>query len=182
MNISIHKSKSTTVRDFSSLAGLSVSTSDFVEFFNNLLSFNDFTENNMLSVKPGALNECDEELRSVGVGTSVGHWEKVRLVMFEFEVFIFKLVSINGLASGTISVCEVSSLSHEISDDSMERWSLVSKSFLSGTESFEVGSSLGDNTIKQFEDDSASWGGSDFDVKENFRHLWWIRNIQIIFK
>ena len=62
--------------------------------------------------------------------------------MLEAEVFILKLVSIDGLAFGSVVVSEITTLAHESWDDSVEGGSLVSESFLSSTESPEVLSSL----------------------------------------
>ena len=40
--------------------------------------------------------------------------------MLDFEVFVFKLVSVDGLSSSAVMVGEVTSLGHEVIDDTME--------------------------------------------------------------
>ena len=155
-----------------------------MELFNNFFAFDHFAENNMLSIEPRALDKSDEELRTVGVGTSICHREEVGLVMFKPEIFVFKLVAIDGFTSSTVLVGEVASLSHKVSDNSMERRSLISESFFSSTESLEVGGGLGDDWVEKFEDNSSSGGASDADVKEYFGHgildMYDTNNIQIV--
>ena len=63
----------------------------------------------MLAIKPSGLDSADEELRSVGVGTSVGHGQDTRSSMGKGEVLIGKLFTIDRLASSTVLVGKVSS-------------------------------------------------------------------------
>ena len=56
------------------------------------------------------LDSRDEELRSVGVGTSVRHGQKIRSVVLEGEVLVVKAGSIDRLATCAVTVCEVPSL------------------------------------------------------------------------
>ena len=88
--------------------------------FDNVLSGKNLSEDNVLAIQPGAGNESDEELTSVGAGTGVGHRQKVRLGVFKFEVFVSELLTVDGFAAGTVSVGEVTSLGHELSDHSVE--------------------------------------------------------------
>ena len=59
------------------------------------------------TVQPGGLDGAQEELRSVGVGSSVGHGQNSRSGVLQGEVLILELVSVDGFASGSISPCEV---------------------------------------------------------------------------
>ena len=61
------------------------------------------------------------------------------LSVFQVEVLIFKLGTIDALATSAISVCEVTTLAHEIWDDAMEDGALVAKPFLPSTQGTEVG-------------------------------------------
>lgn len=74
----------------------------------------------MLAVQPRAGDECDEELRAVGVRPSIGHREQVRLIMIELEVFIRERPAVNRFATGAIEIGEVSALGHESGDDTMK--------------------------------------------------------------
>ena len=68
----------------------------------------------VLSVEPRAGNRTQEELRSVGVGSGVGHGKDSRSSVLELEVLIRELVAIDGLSSRTIVVGEVTSLTHKV--------------------------------------------------------------------
>ena len=61
------------------------------------------------------------------------------LSVFQIEVLIFKLGTIDALATSAISVGEVTTLAHEIWDDAMEDGALVAKPFLPSTQGTEVG-------------------------------------------
>ena len=63
----------TTVRDEDLLAWVTVSTSALVHGIDHFLTLDHLSEHDVLAVEPGALDEGDEELGAVGVGTSVGH-------------------------------------------------------------------------------------------------------------
>lgn len=156
--------------------GLAVRGAHLVELINNILSVNHFSKDDVLSVKPGARHEGDEELWAIGVLASISHGEQVWLGMFDLEVLILKLSAVDGLASSAVVVGEISTLGHELIDDAMESWSLVSESLLSSAESSEVLSSLGDDVVKELESDSSGRFIVDADVEEDFgsggsRHL-----------
>ena len=57
------------------------------------------------------------------------------------KVLILKLVAIDGLSTSAIVVGEVTSLAHELGDDTVESGSLVAETTLTGAESTEVLSS-----------------------------------------
>ena len=75
-------------------------------------------------------DKAEEELRSVGVRTSVSHGEDTRTVVLVDEVLIRELSAVNGLTTGTISNSEVSTLGHESFDHSMEEVALVVEAFV----------------------------------------------------
>ena len=72
--------------------------------------------------------------------------------MLKSKIFIREGSSINRLSSGAIMISEVSSLSHEVWDDTMEMRIFVSESFFVSAESSEVGCSLRGFFIEQLED------------------------------
>ena len=69
--------------------------------------------------------------------------------VLQTEVLVLKLIAVDGLPSSSISVGEVSSLTHEVGDDTMEAGALVAESLLAGAEGTEVLSSLGDHVIAE---------------------------------
>jgi hypothetical protein len=94
------------------------------------------------SLQPRGLDGSDEELRTVGVGSSVGHRQQSRLGVLELEVLIGKLVAVDGLSTGTVSVGEVTALQHEVGDDSVEGGSGVAEALFTGAQGSEVGGGL----------------------------------------
>ena len=69
--------------------------------------------------------------------------------MLQGEVLVLELVAVDGLAPGAVPGGEVTTLAHEVGDDTVECGSLESESLLSGAESTEVLRSLGDNVRPQ---------------------------------
>lgn len=64
-------------------------------------------------------------------------------------------------SSTYVSAGEVTTLDHEAWDDAVEARALVSEALLASAESFEVGSSLGDNIIVELEVDAAGLDYND---------------------
>ncbi len=81
-----------------------------LNLLDDIVSFNDLAKDNVLSVQPSGLGSADKELRSVGVGTGIGHGKDTFTSMLQGEVFVFKLGSIDGLATGTVMVSEITAL------------------------------------------------------------------------
>lgn len=86
----------------------------------------------MLVVQPCRLHGADEELRSVGVCTSVGHRQDAGAGVLQTEVLIGELVAIDRLASSAVVVGEIAALAHEVWNDAMETGSLVAETLLAG--------------------------------------------------
>jgi hypothetical protein len=65
-------------------------------------------------------HSSDEELRSVRVPSGIGHAEKSLLGMLQLKVLIRKLVPVYRLSTSAVAFREVSTLDHEVFNDSVE--------------------------------------------------------------
>lgn len=74
----------------------------------------------MLAIQMRSSSEAHEELRAIASRTRVSHGHNTTPSVSVDEVFISKLGSVNTLATSSIVVGEISTLSHELGDDSME--------------------------------------------------------------
>lgn len=77
------------------------------------LSFDDLTECDMFVVEVGGWHSGDEELRSVGVGTGIGHRQEERLVVLPGERLVCELFTVDRLSAGPVSGSEITTLNHE---------------------------------------------------------------------
>ena len=107
-------------------------------------------------------------------GTSIGHGQKERLLMLDRESLIVELVSVDGLASSAITSSKVTTLDHELLDDTMEdgalvvqRLSRLANTLLTSAESAEVLSSLGDKVGIELHGDAANGLAADCEVEED---------------
>ena len=92
----------------------------------------------MFSIKPGCIGSADEELRAVSITTSICHRDGARSKMTNLEVFICKSTSIDATTTTAITRSEITTLDHEVWDDTMEFASLVAEALLSGAKCTEV--------------------------------------------
>lgn len=105
---------------------------------NDVHALEDFAEDHVAAVEPRGDDGRNEELRAVRVFAGVGHAEKTLLGVLQLEVLIVKLGAVNGLSSSAVALREVTTLDHEVLDDTVEGRVLVSKSLLTRAESSEV--------------------------------------------
>lgn len=63
----------TAVSDDNLLGGLATVRADGLNSLNDVHTLNNLAEDDVLAIEPSSLHGGDEELRAVGVGTSVGH-------------------------------------------------------------------------------------------------------------
>jgi len=118
----------------------------------DVLASGHFAEHGMLSIEPRAGDVGDEELRTVGVGTRIGHRENARAGVLQRGVeFIGKFVA---WAAGTGAVW-ASCLNHEVRNDAMELQAIVEALF---DEVFKVLDGLGGLVRKQLTLDGAAAG------------------------
>ena len=86
----------------------------------NIRTIGDVAEDDVSAVEMRGLIEAEEELGAVGSWASVGHGEDTSASVLVDEVLIGEVGSVDGLTTGAISLSEVTALSHEASDDSVE--------------------------------------------------------------
>lgn len=138
------------------MGGTATRTQRF-NLLDNIVTFDDFTKDNVLTVQPWAWNSGDEKLGTVGVWTSVSHGQQTWFGVLLAKVFIGEFFTVNGLTTGTVTSGEVTTLQHELRDNSVEVRTGVTVTFFTSTKGSEVFSSLWDNVVVQFEDNSSQW-------------------------
>lgn len=133
----------------------------------DVLSLRDSAKNDVSTVEPACKYGGDEELTAVSVRACVGHRKTERLVL-EFEVFVFEAISVDGSSSGAISPREVTTLDHEVRDNSMEVASLIAKFSLSFAKLDEVVDSPRDNCSEHINYNISSRVASNVDREGHF--------------
>ncbi len=144
----------------------SASRSKGFNFLDNIHSLNYFSKYNVPFIKPWTGNSCDEKLGSIWVGSGIGHRQKSWTGMIMLEIFVIEFLSVNGFASSSIMVREITSLKHELRDDSVEDGSFVSIPFFAGAKSSKVLCSFWDSISEKLEDNFSDIFivGWDFEV------------------
>lgn len=92
----------------------------------------------------------------VRVGAGVGHGENTGTGVLELEVLIGEGLAVDGLATSTVVSGEVTTLEHELGDHTVEGGAGIAEALLTGAESAEVLSCLGNVIAEQLHDDAAS--------------------------
>lgn len=134
-------------------------------------AIDDFSKYHMFAVQPGGLGQGDEELRAIGIRPGIGHADPSNAIMLQFEVLIWKCLTVNAYTASAIPIGEVSSLNHEIFDDTMKFASFISISFLPCGQSNKIVHRLGHNFSKEANHYPANIFVSDPHIKENLgRH------------
>ncbi|CAD2217232.1 hypothetical protein AGDE_04641 [Angomonas deanei] len=125
-------------------------------------------EDDVLAVEPVGGGGADEELRTVGVGTGVGHGEGTRaevLPRLTGEGLILELVTVDGLATSTVLVGEVTTLAHEVGDDAVEGAAGITEALLASGEGAEVLGGLGASIGEELEGDATGGLTSNGDIE-----------------
>lgn len=104
--------------------------------------------------------------------------------MLPGESFILEPMTVDGLSSGSVAGRKVTTLNHELLDDTMENGTLIVKRLSSATnallacaKSAEVFDRLGDKIIVELHRDSADGSAAKGDVEEDALALNWGWNI-----
>jgi hypothetical protein len=129
-----------------------------LDLVDDLEALEHLAEDNVLAVEPGSDGGGDEELGAVGVLAGVGHacrtyishvllltcpmvsqlTQEVLLGVLQLEVLVGKLVAVDALAASAIALGEVTTLDHELLDDTVEVGALVAEALLAGSKGTEV--------------------------------------------
>jgi len=154
------------VLDEDRLGGFAALRANSFHLLHDVHALNNLTKDYVLAVQPGSLCRAEKELGAVGVLTSIRHrqdsWSSVR----QLKVLVLKLVAVDRLSSGPVTLREVTPLTHEPWNDAMELAALVAKPLFSGTESTEVLACLWHNIWSQLHDNTAGRGAADVDIEE----------------
>lgn len=171
--------KLTAVSDGHWLAGRTRAASHGLHLVDHFVTLGDLAEDNVLAVQPLSICGANEELRSVGIGSSVGHREAARtevLAGTTCKAFIGELHAVDRLTAGTVSCSEVATLAHELGDDTVKlaaeevEWLAgTTDTLLASAQGTKVLGGLGDDILEEFHFDAASRLGADADIKEDQR-------------
>jgi len=143
-----------TVRYYDLFGGLAALRTHGFQLSNNIHSFDNFSEHNVLSIKPTGLSAGDKELTAIGVGSSVRHRKYSGLGMSKLKVLVLEPGAINRFTTSTVVIGEIATLAHEVRDHPVETATLVAKTLLSGAESAKILRRLRDNILPQLHHDA----------------------------
>jgi hypothetical protein len=166
-------SELTTVSNNDLLLGLSGLRSDSSHSLDDLNTRGNLTEDGVLAIEVREGVKSDEELGAVGVLAGISHREETTTDVLVDEVLILEFGAIDRLSACAVHIGEVTTLSHEAWDHSVEGAILVMEglarladALLTGAEGSEVLRGLGGVGCK-VKSDAASRGATDRDVEEN---------------
>lgn len=164
------------VSDDAGLVGAAGLGAALLESLDDVHALDDLAKDAVLAIEPWAWDSGDEELAAVRVRTSVGHGEHARNGVLLLEVLISELGAVDGLTTSAVASGEVTTLDHEVWDDTMELAALVVKwlagladALLASAKAAEVLGSLRDDIREELENDPASGLATDGDVEEDPR-------------
>jgi hypothetical protein len=156
-----HLSKLTAVGDDDLGLGGTGGGTVGLNLLDNINAVDNLAEDDVLAVQPRGLLSADEELGAVArhcqllrtamglvslrVGAGVSHGEDTGASVLQSEVLVPELLAVDGLTAGTVASSEVTTLEHELGDDTVEGSTLeveglaaAASTLLTGAESAEV--------------------------------------------
>jgi len=165
------------VRNDDGLAGRARAAANGLDLLHDVQAINDLAEDNVLAVQVGSVGSANEELGSVGVGTSIRHGQSAGsevAACLAGEGLVGELLSVDGLATTAIATSEVSALAHEAGDHTVEGGALVVQGLarlagasLSGAQRAEVLGGLGGVVGEQLHGDATGGDATDSHIKEH---------------
>jgi len=148
------------------LAGLARLGTKGLHLLDDIHALDDLAEDDVLAVQPLRLGRAQEKLAAVCVGAGVSHRQDSRSGMLEGEVLVLKLVSVDGLAAGSVVVGEVAALAHEVGDHSVEGGPLEPVPLLAGAQGTEVLRGLGHHVFTELHDNTSQGCTVGGDIEE----------------
>lgn len=122
----------------------------------NIHALDNLAKHDVATIQPVGLDGCDEELGSVGILACVGHGNDSGAGVVEVEVLVLELFTVNRSASSSIATSKVTSLNHELLDDTMEGRALVTIAMGTLGELKEVLGGPGDILSEKTDDDASN--------------------------
>jgi len=132
----------------------------------NLNPLGNLSKNSMLPIQPRCLRGTNEELTSIGIGSSIRHAHRSNSTVSNIKVLIIESSPIDTFPPRSIEIRHVTPLAHESWNDPMENTSLVTKASLAGAELLEIFSGFGYDGSVETHFDSTGWGSTDGYVEE----------------
>lgn len=150
---------------------LLISISVFLDLFEYFLSWNYFSKNNVFSVESRVDCESYEKLRIVCIGSLICHTKEIGLIMLYLKVFIFEGRTVYRLASCSVLINKVSSLSHKTLNDSVKDRPFVAETIGVKGKLSEIFCCFRYYFVKQFKLDPTHRFIFDWNVKKDIRFL-----------
>ena len=135
---------------------------DYVHSFDNL------TENNVLTVQPLSFDSGQKKLTTVRVFTSIRHRQPSSSVVLKFEVFVVEFGAPDRFTAGSVAAGEIAALDHEVFDDSVETAAFVPETFGARGELAEVFHGFWHGFTEKADFDGAGRFVADSDVEDDF--------------
>ena len=151
-------SQLTTVGNLNALERLVTCTLlDFLGFLTNIEAVDSTSKDCVLLIEMRSVFVADEELRSVGVRSSIGHGKDALVRVRVPNLLVVEPITVDAHATSAISSRGVTSLHHEVINDPVEAVALVVilLSLLSCAECAEVLCRLGHSLVEKLKDNSA---------------------------
>ena len=101
-----------TVTSGDLLAGLTIPEPKALHGFHNIRAPLHPVKDPVLAIHPFSLGTADEKLGTICVGASLCHGQDARTCMLQSEILI-KFLTVDGLATGTIMTCKITTLAHK---------------------------------------------------------------------
>jgi len=145
---------------------VTISRPNCLDFLDDVHSSSNTSEHDVRIVQPRSFRRAEEELTAIRVLSRIRHRQNARARMFEFEVFVVELVSIDRFSTRTVVIRKVSALAHETGNHAVEARVFVTKPFLTGAQRAEVLRGLWYDVIAESHFNSTRRTSADRNVEE----------------